>query len=571
MFSVISGPIRWSLRALSDRAPTGIFGKPNVTALATHRTALPAPLYVYIITILTAIYLIVELSFNARLLDVTGGNTSISQVKAIEYWGRGISGAALTLAVWGIIVLPAAQRHKWRIDNTLEVLIITAALSGVVMWQVQSRIVDYFVDNSTGDTRRLAAKLKFVEQNALTGQTEIAGIPLTSTVIASPEGKAFLSLLPFMSSSVDGIEQKIDPGIRALIRARAIPSFGSPDDFFKKAFYSSAEHIGMLYNQYGQGSNLYSDTLSSEAIYQQTTKLWDKYVTELRRQGYTPTTLPPQGWQRAGTYVQDLGIPVGRNWVPYDQDGFAEAVQTAIRSQAEARYTELTTKIAGEVLPKNLSRAAFEAQPSIQLLWHKGLGLPGHAALDSQMGLRPGDFIANVYEPILDMSINVLPSGLNGSNADFQDGGIHGVEGHDAMAALIVPPIALAFSIAGALLHVFKVTNYLGTLVVSWLRSPPKGLFRPLVAATARTPTGLIALAVLLIAFSAFLYPNAVTASPLFGYTTKQMMLKVGPIPTWTCRWIIQAQPFFWPLNERIRTQILQGFTFERFPRRSLR
>src|SRR3546814_6276142 len=46
----------------------------------------PAP-YVIAMALMTAAYLLFELGFNARLLDVVGGYATLDEIHAIEQWG----------------------------------------------------------------------------------------------------------------------------------------------------------------------------------------------------------------------------------------------------------------------------------------------------------------------------------------------------------------------------------------------------------------------------------------------------------------------------------------------------
>ena len=48
---------------------------------------------------LTLVYLLFELAFNARLLDVVGGTATQDQIHHIEIYGRSLSGAAVGLLV----------------------------------------------------------------------------------------------------------------------------------------------------------------------------------------------------------------------------------------------------------------------------------------------------------------------------------------------------------------------------------------------------------------------------------------------------------------------------------------
>ena len=68
-------------------------GNPN----AAQRPGLPLKPTLFILA-LTVAYLLCELAFNARLLDVVGGRQAES-VHALEHYGRLLSGTAVALFV----------------------------------------------------------------------------------------------------------------------------------------------------------------------------------------------------------------------------------------------------------------------------------------------------------------------------------------------------------------------------------------------------------------------------------------------------------------------------------------
>ena len=511
-----------------------------------------APRYMYIITFLTIVYLIVELSFNARLLDVTGSDAPRNVVHATEYWGRGISGVAATLAVWGIWLMPFAKRRGWPLSKTLPLMVLVAAFCGIGMWQLQSSIIDHFVNQSTGDDRRIAAKLRIIERSAIRRRVEISGVPLTGDVINSPEGKSFLSLLPFMANSIDGVEQKIDVGLGDAIRSQVPDQIGDPATFYKTTFSKSVRAIEAMYNRYVDACNAYADATDPSIA-------WATYKQKLQEAGYTPDNTTVAGHAAAFQLARAMGAQVSENWSPDDMNTFSASYLRNARPIAQTKYASATTAAFGQSIPQGLSFDQFERLPVVQKRWHEILDLPTTTMLSYKLTDAP--FLQAVYDPVVAAVAEQQVKNLNAPGRDYGDGGEKETEGRDAIAALIVPPIALAFSIAGALLHIFKSMNYVGHLCVYQWNSRRAGNQR---SKTLRhgvfTPA--IACFVVCLALTAFLFPNEVTNSPLYGFFNDHVTQKYGTVAEWTCRWVIQAQPFFWPVNEFIRTHLLHSFTF---------
>jgi hypothetical protein len=505
------------------------------------------PWYVYVITILTTLYLVVELSFNARLLDVIGGASPPEVVHSIEYWGRGISGAALALAVWGMGIMPRAYKKRWPLGGTLIILIVSAAASGWIMWTLQRSIVNYFVDRSSGIERRLAMKLNLVERNAVLGWWGLQDITLTADLLQSPEGKSFLSLMPFMASSFEGVETKIDMGLAHSNQLLAASQIGTPLEFYNRVFAPSVNQIYVSYTAYVDGNNAYQDALVR--IPQQTQAAWSDYLAGLGKSGFAPRTLPRSLWAQVASSERSKGIPVSPGWEPDDKAGFVEATQRALGDKAEAAYEAKARLPDGDVFPKGLTLDEFELLPGIQKRWHDTLHLSGNARLTH--GLNGQKFVETVYSPVAAaIAARALrPFALPGSN--YADGGPAESAGRDAMALLIVPPIALAFSLAGALVHLFKISNYLARIGVGWAGDSLQF-----------NPTPMIAVVVVGVALSAFLLSNEITRSKLFDFEQREMYAKGQAVPAVVCRWVVQAQPYFWPVNEWIRVNVLRGFAF---------
>lgn len=520
----------------------------GMTQIPTSATVLQrVPWYVYVITALTAIYLIVELSFNARLLDVVGGASPPDAVHSIEYWGRGISGAALALAVWGMGIMPLANKRQWPSGTIVIVLALSAAASGWFMWNLQRGIVNFLVDRSTGTERRLAMKLNLVERNAVLGLWGLQDITLTPDVLQSPEGKSFLALLPFMASSFEGVEGKIDVGLEHSTQLLAASQIGSPLEFYNKAFVPSVTQIYGAYKTYVDGYNAYQDALTR--IPQQTRAAWLDYVAGLGRKGYSPRSVPRSLWPQVAASERSNGIPVSPGWEPDDKDGFVNAAQLALTEKAEAAYEARARLPDGEVIPKGLGLEDFELQAGIQRQWHDVLHLPGNAKLAH--GLNGERFVETVYSPIAATVAARAMRTFDQPETYYADGGPAESSGRDAMALLVVPPIALAFSLAGALVHLFKISNYLARIGVGWAGDSLRF-----------NPTPMIAMVVVGIALSAFLLDNEITRSKLFEFQQREMFGN-GQAPQATvCRWVVQAQPYFWPVNEWIRMNVLHGFAF---------
>ena len=94
--------------------------------------------------VLTPLYLWLELSFGVSLLDKMGSSLPIDETRAVEHWGRLISGLALALV---FLKIWFQQCEKWDRPWPVRVAVSLAivALSTIVMWQVQDAVIEFHV------------------------------------------------------------------------------------------------------------------------------------------------------------------------------------------------------------------------------------------------------------------------------------------------------------------------------------------------------------------------------------------------------------------------------------------
>jgi len=191
------------------------------------------------------------------------------------------------------------------------------------------------------------------------------------------------------------------------------------------------------------------------------------------------------------------------------------------------------------------------------------------AEKDCRRKSRSGGATAPSFTPTArlwpsDRQVHDRHDALLAPESAYADGGSLEDEGRSAMKSLVVPPFALALSLAGALVHLFKSANYIiraikPNLGAGFLRH---GLARlPFGRRTNRRGQALLA-AVALLAVSAFFLPNQVSRSVAFGYFERQTAANLGVAAAAGSGWVVQAQPFFYPLNEGIRRHVLLGLSY---------
>lgn len=102
--------------------------------------------HLVLMALLTGGYLVHELGFNARLIEIIGGTVDEMQVEAIEQWGRTISGIAVSLLFVGAWLRNCEFRDRpirVRIWGAIAITVVCVK----VTWDLQGALIDFYVSS----------------------------------------------------------------------------------------------------------------------------------------------------------------------------------------------------------------------------------------------------------------------------------------------------------------------------------------------------------------------------------------------------------------------------------------
>lgn len=152
--------------------------------------------------LIPAIYLIVELSFNHQLIEISAETVSDEILTGLEFWGRVISGVGLGLAIYK---LPNVHRIK-----RLARLMLCLALGVLVMWNVQRELTDYLVESASVEDKQAAIGLSALALPAAEGKLKtLAGDPFLLEDIDSFQEKAAMALFPAAALHISTRDEQI--------------------------------------------------------------------------------------------------------------------------------------------------------------------------------------------------------------------------------------------------------------------------------------------------------------------------------------------------------------------------
>lgn len=447
----------------------------------------PYPAYVPFLTIITLVYLVFELGFNARLLDVTGTLANASDVTAIEHSGRFLSGAAVALFAWGFIF-----KYFWARRPQLTTFLLAMSAGAIIfsVYHGESDLVSGIVDQSSGQQRKDALILQTARTLVMQTGLKVDNVDLSEHVRSTPYGKAFLSILPAEALRVKNVDQKVFTALENAIRIQVAKQAGDPAHDYNTVYLPANRKLIELYNK-----------------------------------SYVPLV---------NGYHAKLN--------QYGPNGFAGRENRRF-------YENNSRRIADEVLPDDLSLVQFAHAQGISAKFAHALG-PDVTVFEPNLSYT--DYHDRYWSTMVDSQTTKQVKALDHPASDFDDGGPQEKAGRDAMEACVAPPLALLFSILGSLLHSFKVCLY-GS-IWKWPRAGKAKRW------------ALLSLGAAVVAFAPFVLPNPITKSPLFVYLQNQTEAQDDGTLGWRdammYRWIIQSEPYTYPVNELLRRTVLLGMKY---------
>lgn len=450
------------LRKASKASPPGKTAAAKRGGPAMPRSFTVARLAV--ISAITLLYLMIEVPFAAYLVDVVGSNATSETIDRVEHVGRLLSGAAVTLAIWGV-VLARADSGKMAMRRA-GIWLLAALLAIPAMYVGQRTLVDTIAETSGPELRQRAARAVLAREEFFRPGGGFAGI---GAATEDPAWKAFLGLMPFMSHADDRIMERSRGGERALIALqveRLIPDLQEIRRDIHEPLVEEWKERHAAYER------MVSDRARAwSSLDQEINDGWNRHMENARRLQIGPgkVNLAPDR-NRARRDVQRSGLMVPDNWDPFDRRTFVNVALRDRGQRIESAYEENVRRILaspngpGPVL-RPVARsvddlmATREAQDT---MWAR-IGIERGGAIRRQMS--DAELDAVIRRPLTAETARAVADVYRSSGASFAKGERFDDLGEEAVRAMIVPLMALALSLLGALVHAVKLINNLLPLI----------------------------------------------------------------------------------------------------------
>lgn len=226
---------------------------------------------------LQIVYLVLELIFNARLVDSVTAATP-DYFEYLAHVGRVLSGAGCTLLVFGLL-------RKWRTESPVlrvGVHLLGAALAFPIVYHGQEMVVEALVDSSTAEQRVHAQYIALLKRGLATNAVVFKDVEFTPEDIERPEAKTFINTIGFAvffaPDYIQHIAENSDQILNHLSSRQASELL--PDAY---AGYMEARHdIAALSEKYNEANLEFEKGAQGAA--QQAQQIWAETYATLQKQ-----------------------------------------------------------------------------------------------------------------------------------------------------------------------------------------------------------------------------------------------------------------------------------------------
>lgn len=411
------------------------------------RTHLPS--YIPLMMIITALYLTVEIPFSVHLISVMGGNPSQADIDNIEMIGRIMTGIAVSIFVVGVWVFPKMRDYHIVAAFLVAVAIGSGTTCGTFI--VLEKIAELTGSESTSEERREA----FISNIAKRHISENGVGELQ--VFDAGEWSTFTSVLPILTSS-DRLIQMTGRDLEDMARKEAARMMGTHSQFKDAFFGKSFDVMRDSYDAYVEGSKARWEGMREANRGAQ--REWERYLGELRRKRMAKDEYRADERAEIRRQLHREGLNMPKNWHPTDYDTFMKIAAAKAKEKVEKEYKRRIEREAGGYIPAGLSFDDFIAHAVTQKNLRKKLDLSaGKVKIVPTMS--DADFVRQVYEPRRVLLEKELLEAIKQPHQAFADGAKFEDFGVNAVKAIRIPVMAILLSIAGAVLHVFKISGYI--------------------------------------------------------------------------------------------------------------
>jgi len=605
--------------------------------------------WVWLLLCAQLVYLLAELSFNARLVDSIMVPDA-SYFDHLSFIGRCISGVGCTLLFYAAYRYKAA-RPWWK---TTALFLLTAIIAFPAMFFGQEKLINHFVNQSSAEQRMHAQYLTLLKKGLANNAVVLKGIDYKKEDLERPAIKTFISNLGFMvfftPDYIQTVMRNSDQILEHIARQKAnkeldnsYPAYLDARKDIEKNMTSynkaNKDYVEKLNQVPQQAENIWRDIFVSlqdqwkdiqkqsnrdatedsldalidgleqyrlgkqscqqrrfghekclnkvETVYQQkmqsnfernvSAEYWCKRI--IGKMGYVMQgnsyvqKMQPDRFEcsnqsrsflrqkmlklkgKEGTYFEsweafvssksvadkvreklkakDINMP--ENYRIHGRDSFIRGVTSELSRQLKEGFIKQAKDDLGTPVAPMLAQQAFLELPLIQKPLKQALHLDDQHAPVS-LNLSEVQFRDQVLMPIITKELEKERAELLASSEQFADGATKEADGKQYVRSILIPPVAMGFSMFFALLNLAAVVAGASLLA---------GASRNIVN-TVRL--GFIVAIVVL----PLLFAGEIAQTRTFQTIEQQTSKALGPIGSGFISWLGNLQPVVYPIGHVI-------------------
>lgn len=598
-------------------------------------------IWLLVLFLLNLTYLIYELAFNSRLVDVAVSALTDIEIHAFELEGRFLSGVGLSLLLIRLINV------KGRSLVNVSARVFLAILIGFpLMFYGQKILVDEMVIRTSAEQRLDAQYLVLMKRGLANNAIQLEGIQFSEEDLDSAHTRSFLSMLGLMTyfspDFIDSLKSQAEMIIDQVAESEANRDL--PETYSEYQLLQAS--MNDIWRDYSEISDEY--WLAKSKINAESDAVWDEIQQELittwtelsaknderentrnilsiqrslenyfsAREGCDSNRfrdeciirvdeiyrsevieslgryVPPREWchdpkivtttvRRQGRFVteqrqeqqcrnlsyehivnklslftgtattyeqflvgeevnsrvremlQEKGIVMPVGWKANNYVMFREVFLETASKELDEEFNQLMESVFGVELPLDMNADEFVASSPVQSRLHEALS-PLDVDMVIGLDLNPVEFRDAIIKPHYLAFANDERERLFGNVNELSNGGVREEEGKRYVRALIVPPIAMGFSLFFALVNAIGLLSSIPSLLSlqqRWLASFIK-------------LTGVVGIITIPMVNSA-----AVVETETFSYFKKEASNSLTPLGSFFTAWAINTQPSVYPIG----------------------
>ncbi|RJX70035.1 hypothetical protein DZ860_14195 [Vibrio sinensis] len=228
--------------------------------------------------ILSLLYLIPEVVFNAKLVEVAGGgHINDDTLHLVELFGRTISGIGVTL-------LLADWLLKGRLVSSVPRAILSLALLTALVWPTvffgQKLLIDkWLIEPSSAQQRQDAFFASILRSSLAANAVQIKGLPYQVEHATSPTEMTFLAMMGGLVYANDDFIHHVDDKKREILNRYIQNKANSQFDQHFADYKNMRQEVIEAYQEYQTGVKRYNNSMNGASS--RANRAWEEVETQV--------------------------------------------------------------------------------------------------------------------------------------------------------------------------------------------------------------------------------------------------------------------------------------------------